>query len=78
MAHPELYSGIRVSRDLESWGAVLGAPQGQNELMVVMWMVGQHNIDCSVYSRKQRYGHEKNPKYDGIHLRGATGKSDYT
>ena len=35
-AHPELLSGVRVSRDLESWGAVLGSPQGQNELMVVV------------------------------------------
>ena len=26
----------RVSRELESWGAVLGSPQGQNELMVVV------------------------------------------
>ena len=25
-AHPELLSGVRVSRDLESWGAVLGSP----------------------------------------------------
>ena len=35
-AHPELLSGVRASRDLESWGAVLGSPQGQNELMVVV------------------------------------------
>ena len=25
-AHPELLSGVRVSRELESWGTVLGSP----------------------------------------------------
>ena len=39
MAHPELYSGVRVSRDLESWGAVLGSPQGQHEVTAaLLWI----------------------------------------
>ena len=41
-------------------------------------VVGKHQLDCSGETRDRRFGPPTERYFDGIHLRGTSGKEDYT